>query len=64
VPFEEVIRDLVEDSLDLDEGMVVVTGLQPVSLRSVDVFEFENGLTRGEREYNEDILLLEPEGKS
>ncbi|MCL4358737.1 MAG: hypothetical protein M1593_02990 [Candidatus Thermoplasmatota archaeon] len=64
MPFEEVIRDLVEDSLDLDEGMVVVTGLQPVSLRSVDVFEFENGLTRGEREYNEDILLLEPEGKS
>lgn len=64
MPFEEVIRDLVEDSLDLDEGMAVVTGLQPVSLRSVDVFEFENGLTRGEREYNEDILLLEPEGKS
>ena len=64
MPFEEVIRDLVEDSLDLDEGMVVVTGFQPVSLRSVDVFEFENGLTRGEREYNEDILLLEPEGKS
>ena len=55
VPYEEVIRDLVEDTLDMDEG-IVVTGLQPVSLRSVDVFEFENGLTRGEREYNEDIL--------
>lgn len=63
MPFEEVIRDLVEETLDLDER-IVVTGLQPVSLRSVDVFEFENGLTRGEREYNEDILLLEPEGKS
>jgi ketosteroid isomerase-like protein len=48
---------------DLDKG-IVMAELELLSRRSVDVFEFENGLIRREREYYDDILWLESEGKS
>ena len=48
---------------DLDTG-IVMAELELLSRRSVDVFEFENGLIRREREYYDDIPWLESEGKS
>ena len=48
---------------DLDKG-IVIAELELLSRRSVDVFEFENGLIRREREYYDDIPWLESEGKS
>ncbi|MHB1506979.1 MAG: nuclear transport factor 2 family protein [Cuniculiplasma sp.] len=43
---------------DLEKG-IVMAELQILSRRSVDVFEFEDGLIRREREYYDDILWLE-----
>ena len=48
---------------DLDKG-VVMAELEIISRRSVDVFEFENGLIIREREYYDDTLWLESEDKS
>ncbi len=48
---------------DLEKG-IVIAELQILSRRSVDVFEFENGLIRREREYYDDIVWLESESKS
>lgn len=43
---------------DLEIG-VVIAELELLSIRSVDVFEFENSLIRREREYYVDTLWLE-----
>ena len=43
---------------DLEIG-VVIAELELLSIRSVDVFELENGLIRREREYYVDTLWLE-----
>ena len=43
---------------DLEIG-VVIAELELLSIRSVDVFEFENSLIRREREYYLDTLWLE-----
>ena len=43
---------------DLEIG-VVIAELEQLSIRSVNVFEFENGLIRREREYYDDTLWLE-----
>lgn len=48
---------------NLDKG-IVIAELELLSRRSVDVFEFENGLIRREREYYDDTLWLESGGKS
>ncbi len=48
---------------DLGKGMVIAE-LELLSRRSVDVFEYENGLIRREREYYDDTLWLEFEDKS
>ena len=48
---------------DLEKGMVMAE-LQILSRRSVDVFKFEDGLIRREREYYDDILWLESQVKS
>lgn len=48
--------------LDLQRG-VVIAELELLSRRSVDVFEFENGLIRREREYYDDTLWLESKDK-
>ncbi len=55
--------DILNMVSDLDKG-VVMAELELLSRRSVDVFEFENGLIRREREYYDDTLWLESEGKS
>ena len=47
---------------DIERG-VVIAELELRSRRSVDIFEFENGLIKGEREYYDDTLWLEPEDK-
>ncbi len=47
---------------DLDSG-VVMTELELLSRRSVDIFEFENGLIIREREYYDDIPWLDLEYK-
>lgn len=47
---------------DLDEGMVM-TDLKFLSRKSIDVFEFENGLIRREREHYDDTLWLVSRGK-
>ena len=46
------VLDMVSDL----EKEMVMTELQILSRRSVDVFEFENMLIRREREYYDDIL--------
>ena len=43
---------------DIERG-VVIAELELRSRRSVDVFEFENGLIKREREYYDDTLWLE-----
>ncbi len=43
---------------DLDKGIVIVE-LELLSRRSIDVFEFENGLIRRERECYDDTLWLD-----
>ncbi|MHB8361460.1 MAG: nuclear transport factor 2 family protein [Thermoplasmataceae archaeon] len=55
--------DILNMVSDLDKG-IVIAELDLLSRRSVDVFEFENGLIRREREYYDDTLWLESEGKS
>ena len=47
---------------DIERG-VVIAELELRSRRSVDIFEFENGLIKREREYYDDTLWLEPEDK-
>ena len=47
---------------DIESG-VVIAELELRSRRSVDIFEFENGLIKREREYYDDTLWLEPEDK-
>ena len=47
---------------DIERG-VVIAELEIRSRRSVDIFEFENGLIKREREYYDDTLWLEPEDK-
>jgi ketosteroid isomerase-like protein len=47
---------------DIERG-VVIAELELLSRRSVDVFEFENGLIRREREYYDDTLWLESKDK-
>ena len=47
---------------DMERG-VVIAELELLSRRSVDVFEFENGLIRREREYYDDTLWLESKDK-
>ena len=42
----------------LEKG-IVMAELQPLSRRSVDTFEFENGLMGREREHYDDITWLE-----
>ena len=48
---------------DLDSG-VVIAELELLSRRSVDIFEFKNGLIMKEREYYDDTLWLDAESKS
>ena len=43
---------------DLDRG-IVITELELLSRRSVDVFEFENGLITNEREYYDDTSWID-----
>lgn len=45
------------------ERRVVIAEPELLSRRSVDVFEFENGLIRREREYYDDTLWLESKDK-
>ena len=47
---------------DIERG-VVIAELEIRSRRSVDIFEFENGLIKREREYYDDTLWLESEDK-
>ncbi|MCL5804825.1 MAG: nuclear transport factor 2 family protein [Candidatus Thermoplasmatota archaeon] len=47
---------------DIERG-VVIAELELRSRRSVDIFEFENGLIKREREYYDDTLWLESEDK-
>jgi hypothetical protein len=47
---------------DIERG-VVIAELELRSRRSVDIFEFENGLIKREREYYDDTIWLEPEDK-
>ena len=47
---------------DIERG-VVIAELELRSRRSVDVFEFENGLIKREREYYDDTLWLESKDK-
>ena len=47
---------------DIERG-VVIAELEIRSRRSVDIFEFENGLIKREREYYDDTLWLQPEDK-
>ncbi|MCL4335169.1 MAG: nuclear transport factor 2 family protein [Candidatus Thermoplasmatota archaeon] len=47
---------------DIERG-VVIAELELRSRRSVDIFEFENGLIKREREYYDDTLWLEPKNK-
>ena len=47
---------------DIESG-VVIAELELRSRRSVDIFEFENGLIKREREYYDDTLWLEPKDK-
>jgi hypothetical protein len=48
---------------DIERG-VVIAELELLSRRSVDIFEFENGLIRREREYYDDAFWLESNDKS
>ena len=47
---------------DIERG-VVIAELELRARRSVDIFEFENGLIKREREYYDDTLWLEPKDK-
>ena len=47
---------------DMEKG-IVIAKLELLSGRSVDIFEFENGLIRREREYYDDVLWLESRRK-
>ena len=47
---------------DIERG-VVIAELEIRSRRSVDIFEFENGLIKRGREYYDDTLWLESEDK-
>ena len=47
---------------DIERG-VVIAELEIRSRRSVDIFEFENGPIKREREYYDDTLWLESEDK-
>ena len=47
---------------DIERG-IVIAELELLSRRSVDVFAFENGLIRREREYYNDSFWLEPRDK-
>ena len=47
---------------DIERG-VVIAELEIRSRRSVDIFEFENGLIKREREYYDDTLRLESKDK-
>lgn len=46
------------------EKGIVIAELELLSRRSVDVFEFENGLIRREREYYDDTLWLESKDRT
>ncbi len=43
---------------DIERG-IVIAELKLLSRRSVDIFKFENGLIRREREYYDNTLWLE-----
>ena len=45
------------------ERGVLIADLEPLSRRSVDVLEFEDGLIRREREYYDDTVRLESKDK-
>ncbi len=45
------------------ERWIVIAELELLSRRSVDVFEFENGLIRRERRYYNDAFWLESKDK-